>query len=98
MPAPCTRSFCAAPSPLGLAPRYVQVLLGAVSCTLLALIGYALWGPGTGLVAALCAALYGPAIYFTGALLPPVLAVFLVLLLLAALLWADRQSRWERHF
>ena len=76
----------------GLAPRYVQVLLGAVSCTLLALIGYALWGPGTGLVAALCAALYGPAIYFTGTLLPPVLAVFLVLLLLAALLWADRQA------
>ena len=76
----------------GLAPRYVQVLLGAVSCALLALIGYALWGPGTGLIAALCAALYGPAIYFTGALLPPVLAVFLVLLLLAALLWADQQS------
>ena len=76
----------------GLAPRYVQVLLGAVSCTLLALIGRALWGPGTGLVAAFCAALYGPAIYFTGALLPPVLAVFLVLLLLAALLWADRQA------
>ena len=76
----------------GLAPRYVQVLLGAASCALLALIGRALWGPGTGLVAALGAALYGPAIYFTGALLPPVLAVFLVLLLLAVLLWADQQS------
>ena len=74
----------------GLAPRYCQALLGAVSCALLALIGRALWGPGTGLVAALCAALYGPAIYFTGALLPPVLAVFLVLSLLAVLLWADR--------
>ena len=77
---------------VGLAPQYVQVLLGAASCALLALIGYALWGPGTGLAAALCAALYGPAIYFTGSLLPPVLAVFLVLLLLAALLWADQQS------
>ncbi len=76
----------------GLAPRYVQVLLGVASCALLALIGRALWGPGTGLVAALGAALYGPSIYFTGALLPPVLAVFLVLLLLAALLWADQQS------
>ena len=76
----------------GLAPRYIQVLLGVVSCALLALIGRALWGPGTGLLAALCAALYGPAIYFTGSLLPPILAVFLVLLLLAALLWADRQS------
>ena len=81
----------------GLAPRYVQVLLGAVSCVLLALIGRALWGPGTGLIAALCAALYGPAIYFTGALLPPVLAVFLALSLLAALLWADQQSD-ERAF
>ena len=76
----------------GLAPRYVQALLGAASCALLALIGRALWGPGPGLVAALCAALYGPAIYFTGSLLPPVLAVFLVLLLLAALLSADQQS------
>ena len=81
----------------GLAPRYVQVLLGAVSCVLLALIGRALWGPGTGLIAALCAALYGPSIYFTGSLLPPVLAVFLALSLLAALLWADRQSD-ERAF
>ena len=77
---------------VGLAPRYVQVLLGAASCALLALIGRALWGPGTGLIAALCAALYGPAVYFTGALLPPVLAVFLVLSLLAALLWTDQQS------
>ena len=77
---------------VGLAPRYVQVLLGAASCVLLALIGRALWGPGTGLIAALCAALYGPAIYFTGSLLPPVLAVFLVLSLLAALLWADEQN------
>ena len=76
----------------GLAPQYVQALLGAASCTLLALIGYVLWGPGTGLVAAFCAALYGPSIYFTGALLPPVLAVFLVLLLLAALLWTDHQG------
>ena len=77
---------------VGLAPRYVQVLLGVASCALLALIGRALWGPGTGLIAALCVALYGPAIYFTGSLLPPILAVFLVLSLLAALLWADEQS------
>ena len=77
---------------VGLAPRYVQVLLGVASCALLALIGRAIWGPATGLIAALCAALYGPAIYFTGSLLPPVLAVFLVLSLLAALLWADQQS------
>lgn len=76
----------------GLAPRYVQVLLGAASCVLVALIGRALWGPGTGLIAALGMALYGPAIYFTGALLPPILAVFLVLVLLATLLWADRQN------
>ena len=76
----------------GLAPRYVQVLLGAASCVLVALIGRALWGPGTGLIAALGMALYGPAIYFTGALLPPILAVFLVLSLVATLLWADWQS------
>ena len=82
----------------GLAPRYVQVLLGAASCALLALIGRALWGPGTGLIAALCAALYGPAVYFTGALLPPVLAVFLVLSLLAALLWTDQQSSGRAFF
>ena len=77
---------------VGLAPRYVQVLLDAVSCVLLALIGRTLWGPGTGLIAALCVALYGPAVYFTGSLLPPALAVFIVLSLLAALLWTDQQS------
>ncbi len=77
----------------GLAPRYVQALLGAASCVLVALIGCALWGPGTGLIAALALALYGPAIYFTGALLPPALAVFLGLSLLATLLWADRGGK-----
>ena len=76
----------------GLAPRYVQVLLGAASCVLVALIGRALWGPGTGLIAAVGMALYGPAIYFTGALLPPVIAVFLVLALWATLLWVDQQG------
>lgn len=77
----------------GLAPRYVQALLGAASCVLVALIGRALWGPGTGLIAALALALYGPAIYFTGALLPPALAVFLGLALLATLLGADRGGK-----
>ena len=92
LPVPCTRSFCAALVATGLAPRYVQVLLGAVSCVLLALIGRALWGPGTGLIAALCAALYGPAIYFTGSLLPPVLAVFLTALAVGSALMG-RPSR-----
>ena len=75
-----------------LEPRFVQALLGAVGCVLLALVGRTLLGAWVGLIAALIAALYGPAIYFTGTLLSPVLAGLLALVALWGLLAADRES------
>ena len=79
------------------AARFVQALLGAVNCVLLWRLGYALFSSrpialGTGLAAAL----YGPLLFFGGALLPPVLAVFFALLSLHALLWAmAEESVWR---
>ena len=65
--------------------RGVQVALGAVNCLLVWSLARAVFSPGVAVAAGLAAALYGPAIYFAGELLPPVLATCLVLLSLIAL-------------
>ena len=65
--------------------RGVQVALGAVTCVLVWSLARAVFSPGIAVAAGLAAALYGPAIYFAGELLPPVLATCLVLLSLIAL-------------
>ena len=65
--------------------RGVQVALGAVTCVLVWSLARAVFSPGVAVAAGLAAALYGPALYFAGELLPPVLATCLVLLSLIAL-------------
>lgn len=65
--------------------RGVQVALGAVNCLLVWSLARAVFSPGVAVAAGLAAALYGPAIYFAGELLPPILATCLVLLSLIAL-------------
>ena len=65
--------------------RGVQIALGAVNCLLVWSLARAVFSPGVAIAAGLAAALYGPAIYFAGELLPPVLATCLVLLSLIAL-------------
>jgi tetratricopeptide (TPR) repeat protein/4-amino-4-deoxy-L-arabinose transferase-like glycosyltransferase len=70
------------------APRLVQAAIGALSCALLYLLGRRLFSAGVGLAAAGLAALYGPLIFFEAEFLPPVLAVFLDLLVLLSLLRA----------
>ena len=65
--------------------RGVQVALGAVNCVLVWSLARAAFSPGVAVAAGLAAALYGPAIYFAGELLPSVLATCLVLLSLIAL-------------
>ena len=65
--------------------RGVQVALGAVNCLLAWSLARVVFSPGVAVAAGLAAALYGPAIYFAGELLPPVLATCLVLLSLIAL-------------
>ncbi len=64
--------------------RGFQVLLGALSCGLTFLIGRKVLGPGGGFLAGLILALYGPAVFFEGRLLPASAALFFSL---AALAW-----------
>ena len=77
-------------------PRIVQAFLGAVNCVLLWRLGARVFSPPVALGAGLAAVLYGPLIYFDGALLPPVLAVFFSLLALHALLWAAAGESTKR--
>ncbi|MCY3738964.1 MAG: tetratricopeptide repeat protein [Gemmatimonadaceae bacterium] len=65
--------------------RAAQVVLGALNCVLLWSLARAALPPGAALAAGLALAFYGPAIYFSGEILPPVLATSLVLLALIAL-------------
>ena len=76
-------------------PRLVQAGLGASSCALIYLLGRRVFTPAVGWVAAGLATLYGPLFFFDAEFLPPVLAVFLNLLGLLALLWASRGSFWR---
>lgn len=79
-----------------MSPRVAQASLGALSCIVLSLIGRGVATPGVGNVAALALALYGPAIYYVGVLMPAILACFLGLALLLALLWAAQsENRWR---
>ena len=65
--------------------RAMQVVLGALNCVLLWLLARTVFPRGVAVAAGLALAFYGPAIYFSGELLPPVLATCLVLLALIAL-------------
>jgi len=76
-------------------PRLVQAVLGAAVCVLLCFLGRRLFSSAISLGAGLAAAVYGPLIYFGGELLPPILAVFLDLLLLLFLIHLPgRGSGW----
>jgi hypothetical protein len=79
-----------------LGARLVQALLGALTVALTARIGSRVFGPRVGLAAGLAAAGYGMLIYFDGELLPPTLAVFLLLLAVEIVLSSrDHPSRWH---
>jgi tetratricopeptide (TPR) repeat protein len=65
------------------AARIVQALLGAAAAALIGLIGWRLWGRRVGLMAAFLAAMYGPAVFFTGELVSATLELFLA----ACALW-----------
>ena len=59
--------------------RFVQALIGSLTCVLLYLVGQRLFGSGIGFVGGLIAAVYGPLIYFDARLLPASLATLLTL-------------------
>ena len=67
--------------------RVVQLVLGAVSCGLLAMAGRWFIARGAGLCAGLVVALYGPAIFFDGLIQKATLSLFLMSVLLCLLGW-----------
>ena len=74
--------------------RFVQVLIGSVTCALLYLVGRRLFGPSVGFIGGLIAAVYGPLIYFDARLLPAGLATLLTLVSLLLLMRAvERPTR-----
>ncbi|HYG62614.1 MAG TPA: tetratricopeptide repeat protein [Thermoanaerobaculia bacterium] len=74
------------------AARFIQALLGAVLCVVVALLGRRLYGPRAGLVAGLLLALYGPLIYVELSLLAEGTFLLCLVLALAALLSPWRSS------
>jgi len=76
-----------APDSFFYAIRWLQVLFGALTCSLIYLLGTRWHSPRVGLVAALAACFYGPFIFFDGEVLPASLAT---LLNLGGLLLLDR--------
>ena len=78
--------------------RLIQLLLGAISCVLVYLLGRRIFNKRVAVIAALLASLNGLLIYFEGELLIPVLLVLLDLLLLLALYWAKEKPSYGRWF
>ncbi len=73
-----------------LRPLWVQAILAAGTTCLGALIAYRHWGRDALVVTGLVLALHAPAIFYTGVLLVPVLATFLV----ALSLWIAPRRPW----
>lgn len=80
-----------------LIPRICQVVMGALSCGLIFLIGRRVFGRGTGVVAGCVAATYWLFLYFEGELLITPLIVFLDLLFIWLLLRADESRSIGRY-
>jgi len=71
----------------------LHFILGACNCVLIYWLGRRAFSEAVAQAAALIACVYGPFIYFEGEYLPPVLLVFLTLLLLLALFRAGERPR-----
>jgi tetratricopeptide (TPR) repeat protein len=79
-----------------LAARLVQFLIGSFSCVLVYFLAKRIFNRRTAVIAGVAASLYGVLIYFDGELLIPVLLVFLDLVLILSLLWADGKPSYAR--
>ncbi len=76
--------------------RVVQVILGAVSCSLLYLAARRFFSREAGLAAGLILSLYAPAVFFDGLIQKTVLDLFLITLLLFFLSGSRREAHWIR--
>jgi len=85
----------------GARPAFVeglQLLLGAVSCGLVFLLGRRLFSRGIGLAAGLMSAAYGISFFLEGSLLTAALIQALNLGILLTALWASGRTRWQAWF
>lgn len=73
--------------------RLVQVVIGSLSCVLLAMAGRRFFSSAAGAVAGFILALYGPMVFFDGLIQKPVLDVFFTCLLLLLLGQMHRSPR-----
>ena len=81
----------------GVAPvAFVQAVLGAASCALLAVVGDRLFGRRVGAIAGVVAAIYGPFIYFVGELEPTTTFLAAMLAAMAAAVVARGARSGER--
>ncbi|MGH7773014.1 MAG: tetratricopeptide repeat protein [Candidatus Binatia bacterium] len=76
--------------------RVVQVILGAVSCSLLYWAGRSFFSRGAGIVAGLILSLYAPAIFFDALIQKTVLDLLLITLLLLFLSRAQQKTHWSQ--
>jgi tetratricopeptide (TPR) repeat protein len=76
--------------------RLIQLLMGSFSCVLLYFLAKRIFNRRAAAIAGVAASLYGVLIYFDGELLIPVLLVFLDLIFILSLLWADQKLSYIR--
>jgi tetratricopeptide (TPR) repeat protein len=73
---------------------WLQALMGALSCALIAILGRMVFGRKVGLLAGLLGAVYAPAIFYTGVLLTATALYLLNLSMLISVHWALARRRW----
>ena len=72
---------------------FVQALIDSLSSMLIYFITSTLFNKKVGVIAAFTYALYGIAIFYTGILLAPTLVIFLTLLFIASLIFAEQRGK-----
>lgn len=76
--------------------RFVQIILGALSCALVFVVGEKIFSRRAGLAAGLLLAFYAPAIFFDVLIEKSILDLFLLSALLLLLLGTDAEGRWTK--
>jgi tetratricopeptide (TPR) repeat protein len=76
--------------------RFVQVVLGSISCGLIYLVGEKLFGRVAGLAAGMLLACYAPAVFFDALIEKSVLDLFLLSCLLFLLIGSKSEEKWNR--
>ena len=76
--------------------RFVQILLGSLSCALIYCVGKKLFSRRAGIAAGFLLAVYAPAIFFDALIEKSILDLCLLTLLLVLLVQAMERQRWQR--